>query len=41
MVLQARLGNQPVVIVVLGSSTSSSRVRDARELSTVVNQMPL
>lgn len=41
MVLQAKMGNQPMVIVILGSSTSTSRVNDARALSTVVHQMPL
>lgn len=41
MVLQAQMGKDPVVIVVLGSSTSSSRVNDARALSTMVYQTPL
>ncbi len=38
MVLQAQMGHEPVVIVVLGSSTSASRVNDARALSSMVSQ---
>lgn len=38
MVLQAQMGHEPVVIVVLGSSTSASRVNDARALSSMVTQ---
>lgn len=36
MVMQAQMGREPVVIVVLGSSTSASRVNDARALSSVM-----
>lgn len=36
MVLQAQMGREPVVIVVLGSTTSASRVNDARALSSVM-----
>lgn len=38
MVLQARIGREPVVIVVLGSSTSTTRVSDARALSSMIHQ---
>lgn len=38
MVLQAQMGQEPIVIVVLGSSTSASRVNDARALSSMVGQ---
>ncbi|XXQ68839.1 D-alanyl-D-alanine carboxypeptidase family protein [Neisseriaceae bacterium B1] len=38
MVLQAQMGREPVVIVVLGSSTSASRVNDARTLSSMLYQ---
>ncbi len=41
MVLQAKMGSEPVVIVVLGASSSSGRVNDARTLSTMVHQTPL
>lgn len=41
MVLQAQMGSEPVVIVVLGSSSSSSRVNDARALSSMIHQTPL
>lgn len=41
MVLQAKMGAEPVVIVVLGSSSSSSRVNDARALSSMIYQAPL
>ncbi|SSY81129.1 D-alanyl-D-alanine carboxypeptidase family protein [Alysiella crassa] len=41
MVLQAQMGTEPVVIVVLGSTSSSSRVNDARTLSTMIHQTPL
>lgn len=41
MVMQVQLSNQPMVIVVLGSSTSNSRVNDARTLSTMIYQTPL
>lgn len=40
MVLQAQMGKDPVVIVVLGSATSASRVNDARALRNAI-QMPL
>lgn len=36
MVMQAQMGREPVVIVVLGSSTSATRVNDARALSSVM-----
>lgn len=38
MVLQAQMGQEPVVIVVLGSATSASRANDARALSNMVYQ---
>lgn len=41
MVLQAQMGKDPVVIVVLGSATSASRANDARALGNVVHQTPL
>lgn len=41
MVVHANLDNQPVVIVVLGASTSSNRVSDAQRLGSVVRQTPL
>ena len=41
MVLQAQLGQNPVVIVVLGSATSASRVSDARTLGNMVYQTAL
>lgn len=41
MVMQAQMGREPVVIVVLGSSTTSARVNDARALSSMVKQRPL
>lgn len=37
MVLQAQIASEPVVIVVLGSSTSQTRVNDARALSAMIN----
>ncbi|RRD90319.1 serine hydrolase [Conchiformibius steedae] len=40
MVLQAQMGKEPVVIVVLGSATSASRVNDARALRNAI-QTPL
>ena len=36
MVLQAKMGQTPVVIVVLGSATSASRASDARSLGNIV-----
>lgn len=41
MVVHANLDKQPVVIVVLGASTTSNRVSDAHRLSSVVRQTPL
>ena len=41
MVLQAQLGQNPVVIVVLGSATSASRVSDARTLGSMAYQTAL
>lgn len=41
MVVHANLDNQPVVIVVLGASTTGNRVSDAHRLSSVVRQTPL
>lgn len=41
MVLQAQMGKEPVVIVVLGSSTSATRASDARALGSVARQTPL
>lgn len=38
MVLQTKIGKEPVIIIVLGSSTSAQRVSDARTLSNIVNQ---
>ena len=35
MVLQAKMGQTPVVIVVLGSATSASRASDARSLGNI------
>lgn len=40
MVLQAQMGKDPMVIVVLGSATSASRVKDARTLKEAI-QTPL
>ena len=40
MVLQAKMGQTPVVIVVLGSATSASRASDARSLGSIA-QMTL
>lgn len=41
MVVQANLDNQPMIIVVLGASTTTNRVSDAHRLSSVMRQMPL
>lgn len=41
MVLQAQMGQEPVVIVVLGSATSATRVNDARALRNAIGQTPL
>lgn len=41
MVVQANLDNQPMVIVVLGASTTTNRVSDAHRLSSVARQTPL
>lgn len=41
MVMQTQMGREPVVIVVLGSATSATRVNDARALSSLVPQYPL
>ncbi|WP_371271277.1 D-alanyl-D-alanine carboxypeptidase family protein [Alysiella filiformis] len=41
MVVQANLDNQPMIIVVLGASTTSNRVSDAHRLSSVIRQTPL
>lgn len=38
MVLQTNIGKEPIIIVVLGSSSSAQRVSDARALSNIVNQ---
>lgn len=38
MVLQTKIGKEPIIIVVLGSSSSASRVNDARTLSDIANQ---
>lgn len=38
MVLQAQIGKEPIIMVVLGSTTTANRVNDARILSTVVDQ---
>ena len=38
MVLQAQIGKEHIIMVVLGSTTTANRVNDARILSTVVDQ---
>ncbi len=41
MVLQAKLGRDPVIIVVLGANSSANRVSDVRTLGNIVKQTQL
>lgn len=41
MVLKTQMGRDPIIMVVLGSSTSTTRVNDARTLGSMVSQYPL
>ena len=41
MVMQTQMGREPVIIVVLGSQTTTTRANDARALSSMVQQYPM